>query len=451
MTRVVMVGAGGMTFGLALATDLLTEPMLQGAELVLYDPDLSRAERTARAAQAVAGARHQPLDLKVTDHRRSALRAADYVLLTFQIGGLEAYRTDLDIPRRFGVDCVAGDTLNPGGVMRFVRSSAVFEALAQDMQDLCPDALVLNYTNPMAMNTLYLAQLGLRVVGLCHSIPGTAAVIARLLGLAPQTLTYRAAGINHQAWFLTLEAAGVDQRHRLRAALREQFLPAYGGATPWTEGEGTYAGGQERVRAELMETFGHFTSESSHHASEYVPYFRRSPEAVKAHLPRRWDYLRTAQAMQGQEAGLIGASVRQLSHDPRPSGEGAMPLIAALEGGEQTELYVNVRNDGWITNLPAEACVEVPAQVDRRGIRPQQIGRLPAACAGLNLTGIALQTTAVEAVAARDPEGLLAAFALDPLTASLLDLGSIRAMAHELFQAQRSWLPGWLRPAVGQR
>ena len=444
MTRIVIVGAGGMTFPLALASDLLTQPTLQGATLVLYDPDPVRAGRTARAAREVAGAHGRTLELQVTEDRRAALRGATHVLLTYQIGGLDAYRADLEIPHRYGVDCVAGDTLNPGGIMRFVRSSASFEVLAQDLAELCPDALVINYTNPMAMNTLFLAGLGMRVVGLCHSIPGTAEVIAQLLGVDQEALVYRAAGINHQAWFLRLEAYGVDQQGALRTALGERFLPGSGGTTPWTEGGATYAGGQERVRAELMETFGYFTSESSHHASEYVPYFRRSPESVKAHLPRRWDYLRTAQASAGQEDALVACSVGRLSRDLRPSGEWAMPLIAAMGGGEPADIYVNVRNDGWIANLPAEACVEVPARVDASGIRPAQAGRLPGACAGLNLTGIALQTAVVDAVVSRDPAGLLAAFALDPLTASQLDLSDIRAMAREVLQAQRPWLPGWL-------
>ena len=444
MSRIVIVGAGGMTFPLTLAADLLTQPVLRAATLVLYDPDVLRAGRTAQAIRDVARAHGHTLELEVTADRRAALRGATHVLLTYQIGGLDASRADLEIPRRYGVDCVAGDTLNPGGIMRFVRSSASFEVLAREVMELCPDALVINYTNPMAMNTLYLTQLGVRVVGLCHSIPGTAELIARLLDVTPEALVYRAAGINHQAWFLKLEAHGADQQDALRRALRERFLPGCGGATPWTEGDATYAGGQERVRAELMETFGYFTSESSHHASEYVPYFRRSPESVKAHLPRRWDYLRTAQASAGQEGALTAASVERLSRDLRASGEWAMPLIAALAGGDPAHIYVNVRNDGWIANLPGEACVEVPAKADASGIDPARIGRLPGACAGLNLTGIALQTAVVDAVTHRDPAGLQAAFALDPLTASQLDLSDIRVMAKELFQAQRPWLPAWL-------
>lgn len=445
MTRIVITGAGGMTFPLTLAADMLTLPPLRDAVLVLHDPNLERASRTARAAQTVADAHGLPLRLVVTDDRRDALRGATHVLVTFQVGGLDAYRADIEIPRQFGVDCVAGDTLSPGGIMRFVRSTPAFEALAADILDLCPDALVLNYTNPMAMNTLYLHRLGLNAVGLCHSIPGTAGVITDLLGLEdPAALSYRAAGINHQAWFLELRVGGEDVSGALRDVLRQRFLPEYGGTTGWTEGSLTYAGGQERVRAELMETFGYFTSESSHHASEYVPYFRRSPESVKAYLPRRWDYLRASLAVAGQEEALTCDAVQNLSGNLTCSGEFGMRIIAAHVSGEPEPVYVNVPNDGWIDNLPREACVEVPATVDAGGVHPETVGRLPGPCAGLNLTGIAPQLVAVDAVCGRDPAALMASFALDPLTAGVLDLPGIRRLAGALVQAQARWLPDWV-------
>ncbi|WP_041231005.1 hypothetical protein [Deinococcus peraridilitoris] len=445
MTRIVITGAGGMTFPLTLIADLLTMPELQGAEVVLHDLSLERAARTARAAQAVADAHARPLQLVVTTDRREALRGATHLLLTFQVGGLAAYRSDTEIPRRYGVDCVAGDTLGPGGIMRFVRSAPAFEDLARDVLELCPEALVLNYTNPMAMNCLYLQHLGLRVVGLCHSVPTSARVIEELLGLDAGKLRYVAAGINHQAWFLTVEAAGKDLRDDLRDVLRARFLPEYGGTTPWTEGDLAYQGGQERVRAELLETFGYFLSESSHHASEYVPFFRRSPESVKAHLPRRWDYLRGSLNVAGQEDALVSATVARLRARLECSGEFGMRVIAALVGGPAANVYVNVRNDGWIANLPGDACVEVSALVNEAGVHPTVVGRLPGGCAGLNLTGIALQTAAVEAVIRRDCAALIGAFALDPLTASLVELPAIRRLASELLAAQATWLPSWLR------
>jgi alpha-galactosidase len=285
-------------------------------------------------------------------------------------------------------------------------------------------------------------------VGLCHSIPTTARVIESLLGLDAGELRYVAAGINHQAWFLEVQAAGRDVSDDLRDVLRSRFLPQFGGTTPWQEGELAYLGGQERVRAELLETFGFFLSESSHHASEYVPYFRRSAQSVKAHLPRRWDYLRGSLNVAGQEDALVSASVARLSDRLEYSGEFGMRVIAAQVGGPQAHVYVNVRNDGWVANLPADACVEVPALVNEAGVHPTEVGRLPGRCAGLNLTGIALQTAVVEAVIQRDFAALVGTFALDPLTASLVDLPDIRRMAAELLVAEAAWLPAWLRPQV---
>ncbi|GHF53502.1 alpha-galactosidase [Deinococcus metalli] len=447
--RVVISGAGGMVFPLTLAADFLALLAPLGAELVLHDPDLERAARTAAAVRALADHHGRPLRVTVTADRRAALRGATHVLLTFQVGGLDAYRADVEVPRRYGVDVPAGDTLGPGGIFRFLRSTPAFGALAADVREVCPDALVLNYANPMAMNVLYLNALGVRAMGLCHSIPHTAALLEDLLAVPRGELTYRAAGINHQAWFLTLEHRGTDLHARLRDILRRRFLPDHGGYTPWTEGHDTYVGGQERVRAELLETFGYVLSESSHHASEYVPYFRRTPEAVKAALPRRWDYLRGAEAGLGHEQATLDAAVDARRARLEPSAEYGMRIVAATLGSGPEHVYVNVVNGGLIANLPADACVEVPAVADAAGVTPQPAGRLPAPCAGLNLTNVAVQLSAVEAATQRDPRRIEAAVALDPLTASILDLRDIRAMTRDLIAAQRRWLPAWAGGEAG--
>ena len=447
VTRVVITGAGGMVFPLRLAADLLATPALHGVPLVLHDPDVGRAERTARATRRIAEAHGLPVDLRVTGDRPAALDGATHVMITFQVGGLAAYEADMELPRRYGIDCVAGDTLNPGGIMRFLRSTPAFDALARDVRTWCPGALVMNHANPMAMNCLYLHALGMNVIGLCHSVPGSARTIAALLGMPERELAYVAAGVNHQAWFLRLATRSEDTgdlNARLARVLRERFMPEFGGVTPWTEGGDTYVGGQERVRAELMETYGYFLSESSHHASEYVPYFRRSPVSVKAHLPRRWDYLRGSRATRGHEDAQITAATSALQAELRHSGEYGMQIVAAGHTGEDTDVYANVRNAGFIENLPDDACVEVPCHVDAHGVHPRAVGRLPAACAGLNLASVAVQTTAVEAVLKRDVRALVAAFALDPLTASVLDLPGIRSLARDLFEAQRPWLPAWV-------
>ena len=443
-SKIVIIGAGGMVFPLTLAADLLATPDLHHCELVLMDLSLERAERTLHAVQELC--QHHQINLKVsaTDNQKEALQHAKYIFLTFQVGGLEAYRADIEIPRAYGIDCVAGDTLNPGGIMRFLRSVNAFDQIAADVLEICPDALVLNYANPMAMNVMYLSHLGLDVVGLCHSIPGTAKVIADLLNVDVDRLHYQAAGINHQAFFLNLLVDGKDMQADLRNVLRKQFLPEYGGTTLWTEGGPTYVGGQERVRAELMETFGFFVSESSHHVSEYVPYFRRETFELKSHLVRRWDYLKGSLQVAGKEQEITRAALNSLKEKLSPSQEYGIKIVAAMESGTETTVYANVMNEGLIPNLPDEACVEVPCKVTAQGLVPVAVGKLPPQCAGLNLTNIALQRTVVDGVIEQDALTVLAGFALDPLTASVLDLPAIRQMGQELLEAQERWLPGWL-------
>lgn len=445
MSKIVMIGAGGMVFPLTLVADVLATPALHHFELVLMDLDLKRAQKTLEAARTLCEHHGIPLNIHATDHQKEALTDADYVILTFQVGGITAYRSDLEIPRKYGIDAVAGDTLNPGGIMRFLRSVNAFEKLAQDIQEVCPEALVLNYTNPMAMNVMFLSSLGLRVVGLCHSIPGTVSVVADLLGVPEHTLEHLVAGINHQAFFLKLRVDGVDQQEALRNVLRSRFLPEWGGSTPWTEGGPTYVGGQESVRAELLETFGHMVSESSHHASEYVPYFRRDPLELKRHFVRRWDHLKGALQVSQQEDQIRQEQVQQLLKDLHPSREYGIQIIEALESGMERQVHVNVMNTHLISNLPEWACVEVPCKVNRQGLFPVVVGKLPPQCAGLNLGGIAVQRTVVDAVIEQDLQGVLAAFALDPLTSAVLDLPSIRQMAHELLTVQKEWLPDWLQ------
>lgn len=446
MPKIAIIGAGGITFPLRLAADLLALPELHGSELVLMDLSLKRAVRTLRAVQELCAHHGVALEAWATDDRREALKGARYVILTFQVGGIEAYRADLEIPRKYGVDLPAGDTLGPGGVFRFLRSAPALRDVAEDVRALCSEAWVLNYTNPMAMNCLYLASFGVRVVGLCHSIPGTARMLAEKLGVPFEELDYLAAGINHQAWFLRLEHRGADLRPRLLERLRAEFLPEYGGSTPWTEGTSTYVGGQERVRAELMDAFGYFVSESSHHSSEYVPYFRKNPGLVSEYIPRRWDYLRFCIANAGKEEEQTRALVEALKRDLTPSAEYGMQVLRALQGGRPARVYGNVVNRGYVENLPAGACVEVPCTVDAGGVHPQPVGKLPLQCAALNQTNLLPQQLAVAAVLEQNPEHVTHALLLDPLTAALLTPPQVQAMTAELLQAQQRWLPEFLRP-----
>jgi alpha-galactosidase len=439
--KIAIIGAGGFEFPLQLATDFLSFESLIDVQLTLMDIDPITLARTERLVQRVVEGQRLPAVIEATTDRRAALAHADVVVVCFQVGGLEAYALDVEIPRRYGVDQTVGDTLGPGGVFRGLRSLNVLEGLVADMSDVCPDALLLQYANPMAINCWFAAAEGASTVGLCHSVQHTAESLRRILGVPPADWSFRAAGINHQAWFLEARIAGRDALSELREAVRE-----YGRGERDPIGEldafdELYAGDRERVRREIMELTGHFQTESSHHASEYLPYFRQTPEQTATFLPDRWDYLEVCRAH--DEAALDGLASTNASGDVATSEEYAAVIVDSLLTGTPRVVYGNVPNTALITNLPDGCCVEVPCLVDRSGVQPTHVGALPAACAGVNLGSIAVQSCTVEAFRSRDRELVHAAVALDKLTGAVLPLDAIRRMTDALLEAQAQWLPAW--------
>jgi alpha-galactosidase len=433
---------------LRLIGDLLSFPALQESELALMDVDAGRAERTARAARELVGHHRFPTRIRTTTDRRAALDGADYVIVTFQVGGIAAYRLDVEIPRRYGLDQTVGDTLGPGGVFRFLRSAPAYQAIAADMKELCPDALLINYANPMAMNCWLLNRLGIDAVGLCHSVQGTSRMLARHLGVPYDEVRYLAAGINHQAWFLEFKRGDEDLYPRLREVMKATHPPRREGDglaedrgehSEANRGASVYEGGIERVRTEIMAAFGYFHTESSHHASEYLPYFRKDPETVREFLPRRWDYYEICAAH--DETGRTDELLSELKAELKPSVEYGALIVESMETNTPRVVYGNVDNRALIPNLPAGCCVEVPCLVDGNGVQPTAVGPLPPQCAAVNRTNINVQELAVEAVLRRDRDHVYQAVMLDPLTGALLTLEQIRAMVDELIAAEAEWLP----------
>lgn len=460
MARIAIIGAGGYVFPLRLIGDLLSYPELRGSTLTLMDIDPQRLARTADAAREVVRHHRLPATIESTTDRRQALDGADYVIVTFQVGGLEAYRLDVEIPRRYGIDQTVGDTLGPGGVFRFLRSAPAFAAIAADMAELCPKALLINYANPMAMNCWLLDRLGVKTVGLCHSVQNTSRMLAGQLGVPYDQVSYLAAGINHQAWFLAFRRGAEDLYPRLRTLMPQRHLaaPAAAGLAAdhgdhsTAHGVSVYEGGQEGVRTAIMQAFGYFHTESSHHASEYLPYFRTSAERARQFIAQRWDYFELCSAH--DEAGQSEALVARLKAELAPSLEYGAQIIHSMETGQPRVIYGNVANRQLIPNLPEGCCVELPCLVDAQGIQPTAVGPLPPQCAALNRTNINVQQLAVEAVLGADPEHIYHAVMLDPLTSAILPLAQIRAMVDELIDAQREWLPsfaGEQRAAAGAR
>jgi alpha-galactosidase len=422
--RIVIVGAGGWVFPLELSRDILAFPALGASTLVLYDIDLPAAERTAASVRRLIQIGGLPTHVEIAPDLPSALRGAEVVLTVFQVGGVESYAFDIEIPREYGIDQTVGDTLGPGGIFRGLRSVEALRVLAEAMLEICPNALLLNYANPMAINCWATDLLGVNIVGLCHSVQGTSELLAGELGVPYHEVTFDCAGVNHTAWFTTFRHGDQDLIPRIREVMRARYV--------------------DRTDPPLP---GYFHTESSHHASEYWAWFRKTPELTAEYLDRRWDYLeicRSADASYTNEDIVEEAKRQGLRH----GGEFAAPIIDSLVTGKHRIVYGNVRNGGCINNLPPDACIEVACAVDGTGVRPLRFGALPPACAALNQTQVTVQRLAVEAAMTGDRDLVHAAVALDPLTSALLTLPQIHEMTDRMFEAETRWLPRFASSAA---
>jgi alpha-galactosidase len=407
-------------------TDILSWPELQHATFAMVDIDAGRLELIGALADRLIREQRLPARCETTTDQRAALDGADYVIVMIQVGGVAAIRPDVAIPQRYGLDQAIGDTLGPGGVFRGLRTIPPLLDICRDMAELCPNALLINYSNPMAMICWAIgAATKIRTIGLCHSVQGTAQQLADYIGAPYDEITYWVAGINHQAWFLRFERHGADAYPALRAALDDPAIYA-----------------KDRVRFELMRHFGAFVTESSPHLSEYVPYFRRTLELAADH---GLGWAHTLDGYIASHARYYERARRQVAGaEPIPTdrtNEYCSSIIHAIETGTPFRMNANVPNTGLITNLPEGCCVEVPCLVDDAGVHPCHIGTLPPQLAGLNRTNINVQELAVKAALEGDRAAAYHAVALDPLTASVLTLDECRRMTDELFAASAPWLP----------
>ena len=436
MARVVFLGAGSAVFTRNLVADLITFPELQNTEVVLMDVDEERLDRISRISEYVIKQEDARLSISSTLSRREALRGADYIVITIAVGGLQAREPDIAIPAKYGVGQCIGDTLGPGGVFRGLRHLQVFDSIIEDILELCPHAIVLQYSNPMAILTWRMLLTPIQSVGLCHSVQGTSAQLAAYCGVPFNELDYWVAGVNHQAWFLELRHRGKDLLPTLSAKLTAEDLY-----------------GEEPVRIELFRRFGYFVTESSAHASEYYPYFRKTPEMIGAWAT--WYQPPGSQYGGGSTGGGIAkAKQREVEYEEmmqrqssgqeqfavKRSGEYGAEIVAAVETGSTIRINGNVRNDGHITNLPAGCCVEVPCLVDGLGVHPCFVGDLPPQLAALNRGSIGLQEMVVRGHLAKDREAIFQAIALDPLTAAVCTLDQVRNMTNEMFEANEPWI-----------
>ncbi len=435
--KIAIIGAGSLVFCKTLALDALATPALRGAEFALMATSHNRMDHVASFLRRVIDKNALSARVTTTLDRREALRGADFVIATLQVGGLAAFALDYEVPMRHGVDQCIGDTLGPGGIFRALHTIPVMRSLAQDMKELCPGALLLNYVNPNPMIGWALANTGVPFVGLCHGVQTTLDLIAGYAGVPKAEIDYLCAGINHMAWFLRLAHKGRD----LYPALRQNFeKPEY------------YA--SEKVRGETFRQFGYFMTESTGHLSEYLPYFRKNAEVLARYCDEpgfggeTGAYLRFSQRVALKYDGVDMLKGEPLDI-PERSVEYGSYIMEAVRTGRPFHFNGNVRNDGMIENLPADCCAEGPVYADATGIHRTIVGGLPAQCAALNLTNVNVQRLAVYAAEHSDPEAVVHACMLDPLTAaSRLSLAQIRDMAADMLEAERAYLPGFAGKSI---
>ena len=432
MPKITFMGAGSTIFAKNVLGDSMMTPALSESVIALYDIDENRLRESKLMLETINknnGSKARIEAYLGVENRRAALAGANYVVDAIQVGGYDPCTiTDFEIPKKYGLRQTIADTLGIGGIFRALRTIPVLFDFAKDMEAVCPDALFLNYTNPMAMLSGAMQRFtAVKTVGLCHSVQGCTEHLMRPLGMDyDEKVQWKIAGINHQAWLLEVTRDGVDLYPEIkrRAAAR-------------TEKHG------DMVRYEIMKRFGYYVTESSEHNSEYMPYFikGRYPELIERfnipldEYPRRCihqiaDWEKRRDSLLNDE-GLTHARTTEY----------ASYIMEAMETNVPFKFGGNVLNTGLITNLPSNACVEVPCMVDKSGVVPTYVGALPEQCAAMNRTNINVQLLTIEAAATLKKDYIYQAAMMDPHTAAELSIDDIVAMCDDLIEAHEGWLP----------
>jgi alpha-galactosidase len=435
MPKITFIGAGSLGFTRALARDILTFPLLKGSTISLMDINRERLDFSRKAVQGLVDKMKVPARVEATLDRKKALKGSDAVLCTILAGNVSVWQHDILIPKKYGVDINVGDTRGPAGIFRALRTIPVMLDIVKDMERLCPRAILLNYTNPMAMLCRAMQmKTFVKVTGLCHSVQGTAAMLARWAGAPFEEVDYVCAGINHQAWYLKFERKGKDLYPKIRRAV-ESSRKIYR---------------EELVRNEMFLHLGYYVTESSGHNSEYNWWFRKRPDLIRKYCLHSTGWNPGAYAYilkQYQKAEKTWKKeVRSWFKKGAPmkltrGNEYAASIINAWAGGRPFKFNGNVPNWGIIPNLPQDVCVEVPVIASKKGFRSVRVGPLPLHLAAINNINIASEEMAVEAALTGDPELVFRSILIDPLTASVLSLTEIKKMVQEMLRKNWSYLP----------
>jgi alpha-galactosidase len=437
MAKIVLIGAGSHSFSKNLIMDVLYYPELRNSTITLMD--IAQEPLDLIEAYGKNLIKQNGLDTRIeaTTDRNKALDGADYVFVTIRVGGSQISLNEKMIIAKYGIDEAVGDTTGPGGVFYASRHIPVMLDICHDMEKLCPDAWLLNYTNPMAMITWAVNDYTkIKNIGLCHSVPNTCNALAKYLGVPAAEIAYWVAGINHMAWFLDFRWNGKDAY----PLLREKFdNPAV------YEDMDAHWAGPDIVRAEIFKAFGYYVTESSRHMSEYTPYFRKRPELIEKF--KLGDFGKFAPAARAQERNDQDKEMKRLTtvtNMPiKHSSEYGSIIIHSLETGKPSRINGNVKNKGLITNLPEGCCVEVPCLVDKEGIHPCYVGNLPPQLAALNRTEINVHELAVRGIAEKDKTKIFQAILLDPLTSAVLTIDETGKMVNELFKANAKFMKNY--------
>ncbi len=433
MTKITIIGAGSFVFARRLITDVLTWPSLRDSTIALMDINEEKLETMAALARRMVEQTGVDATVEATTDLREAVTDADYVAVAIRVGNSH---NNVTIPLKYGIDQAVGDTAGPGGAFYFLRNAPAIIEIAKTMEEVSPDGLMLNYTNPMVMLSWAVHELtDIRYIGLCHSVQGTAMQLAEYIDVPFEEVSYWVAGINHMSWFLKFQWKGQDAYPKLWKALEDPEIYK-----------------RDIVRWEILKHFGAFVTESSIHSSEYMPYFRRSPELIDRHMDEamwgvgpkdrtraeRFAHYREMRQQQEEENRKLAYGDAEIPIER--SHEYFSRILNALETNEPYVFNGNVPNTDLITNLRRNAIVEVPILVDRCGLHPCHVGALPPELAGLNRTNLNLQELVVKGFIEKEREYIYRAVQLDPLTSSLLTLDEIRQLVTEMFEADEEYI-----------
>jgi alpha-galactosidase len=435
VTTICFVGAGSAEFTRQLLRDLLTYDDLGPLTFVMHDIDPRRVELAAGLAHIAVERHGRPATIRTSLDRRAALAGADFVINAVNIGGHAATLTDFEVPARFGLRQTIADTLGVGGVFRGLRTFGFLDDLAQDMLAVCPDAWLLNYTNPMAMNIEFLRRRhpDLKALGLCHSVYWTVHDLCALIEVPLDEVTYHSAGVNHQAWVLRWERHGEDLYPELdrRIAADPELL--------------------RRVRVDMYRRLGFYPTETSEHSAEYVPWYLHDPDEIdRLRIPVN-DYVQiSANNLAEIEALIPQVAAGNYTEPEEAAAEYAPQVIHSMVTDSARTIQVTVPNAGLISNLPTAAAVEVPCAIDASGARPIPVGDLPAQCAALNRAFLSVVDLTVRAAIEQRPDHLRHALMADPNTAASLSVDAIWRLADEMVEAHADRLPGPLRERLIQ-